>query len=60
MDRRTFIGTLAGGLLAAPLATAAQQVGKKARISILSAGVASVDLREQFRRGLRELGYVEG
>jgi hypothetical protein len=29
MDRRTFIGTLAGGFLAAPLAVEAQPAGKK-------------------------------
>ena len=30
MDRRAFIGALAGGLLAAPLAAEAQQAGKVA------------------------------
>jgi putative ABC transport system substrate-binding protein len=50
---------MAGGLLGAPLAAGAQ-TGKKAQVSILSAGVPSLPLREQFRRGLRELGYVEG
>jgi len=60
MDRRTFLGTLAGGLLAVPLAAEAQPAEKKAQVSILSAGVPSLPLREEFRRGLREFGYVEG
>jgi surfactin synthase thioesterase subunit len=38
MDRRAFIGTLAGGLLAAPIAAEAQQAGKPPRIGWLSAG----------------------
>ena len=55
MERRAFIGTLTGGLLAAPLAAVAQQAGKVFRIGYL--GVGSPDL---FRQGLREAGYVEG
>jgi putative ABC transport system substrate-binding protein len=35
VDRRTFIGALTGGLLAAPLAAGAQQVGKMARMGSL-------------------------
>jgi hypothetical protein len=35
MDRRFFLGTLAGALLAAPLAAEAQQVGKVWRIGVL-------------------------
>ena len=35
MDRRAFIGTLTGGLLAAPLAAEAQPVGKVWRIGVL-------------------------
>ena len=63
MDRRTFIGSLAGGLLAAPLAAEAQQAGKVARIGYLVTGSleslepARVDA---LRQGLREHGYVEG
>ena len=38
MDRRAFIGTLAGGLLAAPLAAEAQQVGKVYRVGLVSLG----------------------
>jgi putative ABC transport system substrate-binding protein len=62
MNRRAFIGSLTGGLLAAPLATHAQQVGRVYRIGFLSgsSAVASKSLVEQFRQGLRELGYVEG
>jgi putative tryptophan/tyrosine transport system substrate-binding protein len=61
MDRRAFIGSLAGGLLSAPLAAEAQPAGKVYRIGYLSSASASppTDL-EPFRRGLRELGYVEG
>jgi putative ABC transport system substrate-binding protein len=61
MDRRAFIGTLTGGLLAAPLAAEAQQAGKMARIAVLGA-TRPEDLPqwEGFRQGLRERGYVEG
>ncbi len=62
MDRRAFIGTIAGGLLAAPLAVKAQQAGKVYRIGFLDPGSPSVNrfVLEAFRDGLRELGYVEG
>jgi len=61
MDRRSFIGTLAGGLLAAPLAAEAQPAGKVPRIGFLFSG-ASGPAREvdTFRQGLRDLGYIEG
>ena len=62
MERRTFLGVMAGGLLAAPLAAEAQQAGKVYRIGMLertSPGTNAANL-EAFRRGLRELGYVEG
>ena len=36
MNRRAFIGTLSGSLLAAPLAAEAQQVGKVYRFGILT------------------------
>jgi putative ABC transport system substrate-binding protein len=63
MDRRTFIGALAGGLLAAPLAAEAQQSGKAWRIGYLSSQSAASAGRvsfDAFRQGLRDLGYVEG
>ena len=61
MDRRTFIGSLAGGLLASPLAAEAQQPGKVARIGYLASNLAaSPHAPEAFRQGLRDLGYVEG
>ncbi len=60
MNRRTFLGTLAGGLLAAPLTAAdAQQAGKVPRIGYLSPTL-SHPAEASFREGLRELGYVEG
>jgi len=62
MDRRAFIGSLAGGLLAVPLAADAQQAGKVYRVGYLSTPTrASVDhILEAFLRRLRELGWIEG
>jgi len=61
VDRRTFIGTLTGGLLALPLAGEPQRAAKIARIGWLGdKPAASPHLREAFRQGLRDLGYVEG
>src|ERR1700693_4851582 len=62
LDRRTFIGGVASGLLAAPLAARAQQVGKVYRIGILETIPASRNAAnlDALRKGLRELGYVEG
>src|SRR2546426_6769596 len=64
MERRTFLATLAGGLLAAPLAAKAQPQEKVPRVGYLSPGSPSEPFRrrrfEAFRQGLRELGYVEG
>ena len=61
MDRRAFVAG-AVSVLAAPLAAAeAQPAGKIARIGYLSPNLAtSPHLREAFRQGLRDLGYVEG
>jgi len=61
ITRRAFIGTLAGGLLAAPLAVSAQQPAKIARIGFLATNLAAnPHTREAFLQGLRDLGYVEG
>ena len=62
MDRRTFLGTLAGGLLAAPLAAEAQQDGKVYRIGFFSmfpVGPQNPNWTA-FVEGLRNHGYVEG
>jgi len=60
IDRRTFISSVALGLLAAPLAAGAQQAGRPPRIGWLSAGSQPDPFLEGFREGLRRLGYVEG
>jgi putative ABC transport system substrate-binding protein len=61
MERRAFLSVIAGGLLAAPLATEAQQAAKIARIGYLSLDAAtSAGNREAFLQGLRDLDYVEG
>jgi putative ABC transport system substrate-binding protein len=64
MNRRAFLTTLSGSLLATPLAAEAQQVAKVPRIGFLSPSSPS-DSRAPHRfgalqQGLRELGYVEG
>ncbi len=58
MDRRTFLATIAGGLLAAPLVAEADQV-KVPRIGYLAFNSLPAMLGA-FRQGLRDLGYVEG
>ena len=66
MNRRTFLGTLAGGLLAAPLAAEGQQPGKVWRIGLLVPGLppgcgtdSPTPAVLALRGGLRELGYIE-
>ena len=56
-----FLGTLAGGLLTAPLAVA-QQPGKVYRIGVVAAGVnpRSASFFQAFEQRLRELGWVDG
>ena len=62
MGRRRFIGGVAGALLAASLAARAQSVDRVYRIGILepipvAQNAANLDA---LRKGLRNLGYVEG
>ena len=59
MDRRMFLGTLAGSLLAAPLAAEAQQAAKTARIGFLSLSSGPTPTMD-ISLGLRELGWIEG
>jgi len=58
--RRSFLGTLAGGLLSAPLAAEAQPAGRTPRVGVLVAESAPHPFTEAFRSGMRELGYAEG
>jgi putative ABC transport system substrate-binding protein len=62
MNRRGFVSGAAAGLLAAPFAPLAQQPAKVYRIGILEAIPATQNVAnlDALRRGLRELGYVEG
>jgi len=59
MDRRTFISRVAGGLVAVPFATEAQQTPRLPRIGVLFPWQMGAGT-EVLRQGLRELGYVEG
>jgi putative ABC transport system substrate-binding protein len=56
MNRRVFVRTLAGGLLAAPLAAEAQEAAKVRKVGELHPGTGS----EERLAALREAGYVEG
>ena len=64
MDRRAFLATVAGGVLAAPLAAEGQQTGKVWRIGYLTSGFRELPGSNPglapLSQGLRELGYVEG
>ena len=63
MHRRAFIGTLASGLLAAPLDAGAQPVTQgPARIGFIGNAdpKTQASSSEAFRRGLRDVGLIEG
>jgi putative tryptophan/tyrosine transport system substrate-binding protein len=65
MERRAFIGTLAGGLLAGHLAGPARAQPKARRLAFLTprSRPSSPDhdaFSEAFVQGMRDLGYVEG
>jgi len=63
MDRRTFLGTLTGGLLAVPLAGEAQQATKIPRIGVLLPAEPTSPTEPDasaFRQGLHDLAYIEG
>jgi putative tryptophan/tyrosine transport system substrate-binding protein len=57
MNRRAFLGTLAGSLLAAPLAAQAQQVVY--RIGVLLPLGVTPPILARFLGGMRDLGWVE-
>jgi putative ABC transport system substrate-binding protein len=60
VDRRRFLLTSLAGALAAPLAAGAQ-AGRVYRIGYLSTGPSTSNpFVEEFREGLRELGWIEG
>ena len=61
MERRTFLAGTGAVLFAAPLAAEAQQAGKVSRIGVLGTSPPATAVSFQaFRKGLQELGYVEG
>jgi putative tryptophan/tyrosine transport system substrate-binding protein len=61
MDRRAFIGRVAGGLAAAPLVAEAQQSGKVYSIAYLTIRRSMEPLTSVFlRQGLKELGWIDG
>ena len=65
MDRRMFVGGVAGGFLVWLVAARAQQPAKVPMIGMLLSGTAPSPgqpnpLLDAFRGGLRDLGYIEG
>jgi len=61
VKRRDFMTLLGGAVATWPLAARAQQAGKTPRVGYIRAGTPNNDpFREEFVRGMRDLGYVEG
>src|SRR5512138_186946 len=60
MNRRTFLCGLTLGTICAPLTAKAQfRAGKIPRVGILNSDMAQDARVDEFRDGLRKLGYVE-
>jgi putative ABC transport system substrate-binding protein len=60
-NRRAFLGSLTGAVLAAPLPADAQPAGTVYRVGVLSGGsAASIDPLRLSEDKLRALGYIEG
>jgi len=62
MDRRTFIGSVVGGLVAVSPAARAQQpiMPVVGFVHLTSPGAREREVLEAFHRGLSETGYIEG
>ena len=63
ISRRAFLGSVAGGLLTAPVGAEAQQAGKVYRVGVLTnkaSDPAEARLWQALRSGLRERGWIEG
>jgi putative tryptophan/tyrosine transport system substrate-binding protein len=62
MDRRTFLGTVGAGLIAAPRIAIAQPGARIPRIGFLgnASPSSAADPVDAFREGLKELGWAEG
>jgi len=65
MNRRTFVGHAAGGLLLSPLAVGAQEPGKAQVVGVLYPGSFPganfpIPVLDNARQGLRDLGYFDG
>jgi hypothetical protein len=61
MDRRTFVGAAAAGIITVPLAAKAQTATSVRRIGVLDAGTqhTEAELQEEYAP-LRALGWVVG
>jgi putative ABC transport system substrate-binding protein len=62
IQRRTFLGACAGGLVLAHSGAGAQSIAKPYRVGFLTFATReqSAPLLREFTEGLRELGYVDG
>jgi putative tryptophan/tyrosine transport system substrate-binding protein len=62
MDRRRFVGGIAGAVLVKTNPAEAQSPAKVPRIGVLFTGTpaTAAQVSEAFNQGLRERGYVEG
>lgn len=58
MDRRAFLGTLSGGLLAAPAVAPAQSATQAPRIGFLWGRKLNPSLLREFEEALRKRGWV--